>query len=343
MKKMLNTLYVSTQGSYLFKDGETIAVKIDGKVQVNVPVHTLSSLVCFGNVSCSPFLLAHCARNDVTVSFLSEHGRFLARVQGEVSGNVLLRREQFKLADNENFSAEIARAFLIGKLTNTLSVIKRYLRDHRDRTNRLTVESAVRKLSYNLQSLKKEKDLNKLRGIEGIAANAYFNVFDHFILTNKSEFQFSGRNRRPPLDEVNCLLSFVYTLLYHDARSALEIVGLDPAVGYLHRDRPGRMGLALDLMEELRPSIADRLVLSLINLGKVKKNGFETSESGAVLMDDETRKIVLVAYQERKRQEIMHPFLKEKIPVGMVLISQAQLLARFLRGDLDGYPPFVWR
>lgn len=343
MKKMLNTLYVTTQGAYLFKDGETLAVKIDGEVRLRVPVHTLSSLVCFGNVSCSPYLLAHCAENNVAVSFLSEHGRFLARVQGGVTGNVLLRREQFRRADDDSASAEIARSVLIGKLSNSIGVISRHLRDHGEKTDRDALENAVKNLRTHLQSLGTNSNLNQLRGIEGIAANVYFEVFDHLILSNKEDFRFSGRNRRPPLDAVNCLLSFVYTLLYHDARSALESVGLDPAVGYLHRDRPGRMGLALDIMEELRPAFADRIVLSLVNLGKVKISGFNKTESGAVLMDDETRKTLLVAYQERKREEITHPFLQEKIPVGMIPFAQAQLLARFLRGDLDGYPPFIWR
>jgi CRISPR-associated protein Cas1 len=306
-------------------------------------VHTLSSLVCFGNVSCSPYLLAHCAENNVAISFLSEYGRFLARVQGGVTGNVLLRREQFRRADDESASTDIARSFLIGKLTNSIGVINRYLRDHGEKTDREALENAGKNLRAHLQNLQSTTNLDKLRGIEGIAANTYFDVFNHFILTNKNDFHFSGRNRRPPLDAVNCLLSFVYTLLHHDARSALESVGLDPAVGFLHRDRPGRMGLALDLMEELRPAFADRIALSLINLSKVKIGGFSKTESGAVLMDDETRKMVLVAYQERKREEINHPFLQEKIPVGMILFAQAQLLARFLRGDLDGYPPIIWR
>lgn len=340
---MLNSLYVTTQGAYLFKDGETVAVKINGEVRLRIPVHTLSSLVCFGNVSCSPFLLAHCAGNGVTVSFLSEHGRFLARVQGEVSGNVLLRREQYRRADDGSASADIARSFLIGKISNSIHIIKRYLRDHAAKIDKAAMENGVARLGQHLRSLKTSANLDQLRGIEGIAANNYFEVFDHFILTNKQDFHFSGRNRRPPLDAVNCLLSFVYTLLYHDARSALESVGLDPAVGYLHRDRPGRMGLALDLMEELRPVFADRLVLSLINLDQVRKSSFTRTETGAVLMDDETRKLVLQEYQKRKQVEINHPFLQEKIPVGMILFSQAKLLSRFLRGDLDGYPPFIWR
>ncbi len=343
MRKMLNTLYVTTQGTYLYKDGETIAVKVDEKVRLRLPIHTISSIVCFGQVSCSPYLLGHCGKNDVSVSFLSQYGKFLARVQGEVSGNVLLRREQYRQADNEEDSALLAWGFINGKIMNSLSVISRALRDHKNKVDGKKLIEARGRLRIHLKNLEQNEKLNTLRGIEGIAAADYFRVFDHLILAQKEEFQFKTRNRRPPLDEVNCLLSFVYMLLYHDARSALETVGLDPAVGFLHRDRPGRLGLALDLMEEFRPYLADRLVLSLINLKKVRKKGFKISASGAVLMDDDTRKIVLTAWQERKHEEITHPFLQEKIPVGMLLMAQAQLLSRYFRDDLDAYPPFIWK
>lgn len=343
MKKMLNTLYVTTQGSWLFKDGETIAIKVDGEIRIRLPVHTIGSIVCFGNVTCSPFLLGHCAQNNVSVSFLTEYGRFLAKVLGPVAGNVLLRRKQYKTADDMTDAVFIAKNMLIGKISNSLSVLSRVMRDHPEKINIEEMQKAQRELRFYLKQVERQESLDSLRGIEGRAASIYFTVFNSLIVSQKEDFHFEKRNRRPPLDPVNCLLSFIYTLLYHDARSALESVGLDPAVGFLHRDRPGRMGLALDLMEELRPVLADRLVLSLINLTKVKKEGFTTTESGAVLMDDETRKIVLVAYQERKRDEITHPFLQEKIPVGMILFAQAQLLARFLRGDMDGYPPFFWK
>ena len=343
MRKMLNTLYVTTEGAYLFKDGETIAIKIEDKVRLRLPIHTISSIVCFGRVSCSPYLLGHCGQNDVSVSFLSQYGRFLARVQGEVSGNVLLRREQYRQADSVDDSALLALSFISGKITNSISVISRTLRDHGNKTDAVALEETKRKLKIHLKQLQNENNLDSIRGYEGKAASDYFHVFDHLIVSSKKDFKFKNRNRRPPLDEVNCLLSFIYTMLYHDARSALETVGLDPAVGFLHRDRPGRLGLALDLMEEFRPFIADRLVLSLINLKKVKKKGFRTSESGAVLMDDDTKKIVLTSYQERKQDEITHPFLNEKIPVGMLLMAQAQLLSRYFRDDLDVYPPFIWR
>lgn len=343
MRKMLNTLYVTTQGAYLHKEGETVVVKVERENRLRLPIHTLSSIVCFGQVTCSPFLLGHCAEKNVAVSFLTEYGKFLARVQGPVSGNVLLRREQYRRADNDQSSAAIARMFVIGKVVNSRVSIRRTLRDHPGKTKETDMEQVCRLFSRYTKRLLLEEDLDSIRGIEGRTARDYFDQFNHLIVAQKKDFVFAGRNRRPPLDRVNCLLSFVYTLLYHDARSALESVGLDPAVGFLHRDRPGRLGLALDLVEEFRAMLADRLVLSLINLGQVKKKGFTTTESGAVQMDDKTRKIVLVSYQKRKQEEIEHPFIKEKIPVGMLMFAQAQLLSRHLRGDLDGYPPFLWR
>lgn len=343
MRKMLNTLYVTTQGAYLHKEGETVVVKVERENRLRLPIHTLSSIVCFGQVSCSPYLLGHCAEKDVAVSFMTEYGKFLARVQGAVSGNVLLRREQYRRADCELSSARLAKMFVLGKVANARRNIHRATRDHPDKVAATGMEQTCQILARYAKRLVKESDLDSIRGIEGRTARDYFEQFNHLIVAQKEDFVFSGRNRRPPLDRVNCLLSFVYSLLYHDARSALESVGLDPAVGYLHRDRPGRLGLALDLMEEFRPMLADRLVLSLINLSQIKKKGFTVTESGAVLMDDDTRKAVLVAYQKRKQEEIEHPFLQEKIPVGMLLLAQAQLLSRYLRGDLDDYPPFLWR
>jgi CRISPR-associated protein Cas1 len=343
MKKHLNTLFVTTQGAYLAKDGECVLVKVEREERLRLPIHTLDGIVCFGNVSCSPFLMGFCAERDVTVSFLTEHGRFLARVQGPVSGNVLLRRRQYRGADDPWFSAGLARAFVAGKVNNCRTIILRAQRDHAEKVDGEALRAATGRLAAILDQLQQGVALETARGFEGEAAKIYFGVFNQLITARKDDFFFHERNRRPPLDRINCLLSFLYTLIMHDARSALESVGLDPAVGYLHRDRPGRPGLALDLMEEFRPFLADRLALSLVNLGQVKTKGFTISESGAVLMDDETRKVVLVAYQKRKQEEIMHPFLKETIPVGLLFYSQALLLARFLRGDLDGYPPFLWR
>jgi CRISPR-associated protein Cas1 len=343
VKKHLNTLFVTTQGAYLTKDGETVVVKVEKEIRLRIPIHTIGGIVCFGNIMCSPFLMGFCAERDVAISFLTEHGRFLARVQGPVSGNVLLRREQYRRADDMNASAEMARAVLTGKLANCRTVLGRALRDHSEKLNVDEVRDASQRINGSLQRLQSDLPLNVLRGFEGEAAHTYFSVFDHLITSQKEDFIFRERNRRPPLDNVNCLLSFLYTLVLHDVRSALESVGLDPAVGFLHRDRPGRPGLALDMMEEFRPFLADRLTLSLINLNQVQTKGFKKMESGAVLMDDETRKDVLVAYQKRKQDEIMHPFLEEKVPIGLLFHMQALLLARCLRGDLDGYPTFIWK
>jgi len=343
MKKLLNTLYVTTQGAYLAKEGETVAVKIDQEVRLRIPIHTIGGIVCFGNVSCSPFLMGFCTENGICISFLNQHGRFLARVQGPVSGNVLLRREQYRSADNDDLSGKLAKAFVTGKVANCRTVLQRALRDHSGKIDEEALRLALDNLNRTLKSLELNQTLNEVRGLEGHAAHTYFSVFDHLIVAQKDEFSFQERNRRPPMDNVNCLLSFIYTLLVHDCRSALESVGLDPAVGFLHRDRPGRPGLALDLMEEFRPFFADRLVLSLINLRQVQHKGFKKTEAGSVVMNDETRKVLLVAYQERKQEEILHPFLEEKVSIGMLFHVQALLLARCLRGDLDGYPPFIWK
>ena len=343
MKKLLNTLFVTTQGAYLSKDGETVQVKIENEVRLRVPIHNLDGIVCFGNVLCSPFLLGMCAEKDVAVSFLTGYGRFLASVRGPVSGNVLLRREQFRRADDMEKSAGIAKSVLTGKFANCRAVVQRALRDHEDKIDVLEVSRVAEKIKAAIKQIQTGLPLNMVRGIEGDTARMYFQVFDHLIVSQKKDFVFSGRNKRPPLDKVNCLLSFIYTLVMHDVRSALESVGLDPSVGFLHRDRPGRHGLALDLMEEFRPFIADRLALSLINLSQVSEKGFQQTETGAVLMDDDTRKTVLSAYQKRKQDEIMHPFIKEKIQVGMVFFVQALLFARYLRGDIDGYPAFIWK
>jgi CRISP-associated protein Cas1 len=343
MKKYLNTLFVTTQGAYLSKEGQAVVVKIEKKVALRLPIHTITGIVCFGTVSCSPYLMALCAENDVSISFLTAYGRFLATVKGAVTGNVLLRREQFRMADNKKICASIAGSILTGKLANSRSVLERAMRDHKKKVDEVNLGKVSDRL---LQYIRKElqgDDLNRLRGIEGDAAHQYFSVFNELILAQKNAFVFVCRNRRPPLDNVNCLLSFLYTLLTHDVRSALESVGLDPAVGFLHKDRPGRPGLALDIMEEFRPFLADRLVLSLINLRQINPEGFITKESGAVHMDDEVRKIVLTAYQKRKQESLMHPFIGEKVEIGNLFFIQALLLARYIRGDIDGYPPFIWK
>lgn len=343
MKRHQNTLYVTTQGAYLAKDGEAVAVRVGEEVRLRVPIHTLGGIVCFGQVGASPFLLGFCGERGVGVAFLTENGRFLARVQGPVSGNVLLRREQYRRADDEVSTAAITRAFLAAKIANSRTVLLRALRDRPQSAGADALRSATVTLGQHLDSLRDGLPLDSLRGIEGGAARIYFEVFDELITQQKADFFFRERSRRPPLDNVNALLSFLYTLLRHDCVSALETIGLDPAVGFLHRDRPGRPSLALDLMEELRAFLADRLALSLINLQQIRGDGFSRSESGGVTMDDATRKTVLVAYQKRKQEEIVHPFLGEKTTVGLLPYLQAALLARHLRADLDGYPPFLWK
>jgi len=343
MKRLLNTLFVTTQGAYLSRERETVLVRVEHETKLRLPIHTLDGIICFGQVSCSPPLMRLCGERNVTLSFMSEYGRFWARVQGPVSGNVLLRREQYRRADNQGESAKIARAAITAKIANCRTVLLRALRDHRDKLDARPVENAARQLERIAGGLQENLPLDRLRGCEGESARAYFGVFDHLITAQKDEFRFSERSRRPPLDNMNALLSFLYTLLAHDVTSALESVGLDPAVGFLHRDRPGRPSLALDIMEEFRPFLADRLALSLVNRQQVKGKGFKKTETGAVMMDDDTRKTLLVAYQERKQEEIRHPFLNEKVAAGLLPYTQALLLARYLRGDLDGYPPFLWR
>ncbi len=340
---MLNTLYVTTQGAYLARDGEAVAVRVEKETKLRVPIHTLSSIVCFGNVSCSPFLMGLCGERNVALAFLTENGRFLARVHGPVSGNVLLRREQYRWADLEERAAAVARSVVMAKIANCRTVLLRALREKPTAEGADDLEQAARRLGRLLETVAGVARLEEIRGHEGDAARVYFAAFDWLIGVSKDEFFFRGRNRRPPLDNINALLSFVYTLLTHDVTAALEAVGLDPAVGFLHRDRPGRPSLALDLVEELRPVIADRLALSLINRRQVQASGFKRTESGGVTMDDATRKEVLVAYQKRKHDEIQHPFLNERLEFGITPHVQAMLLARFVRGDLDGYPSFLWK
>lgn len=343
MKKFLNTLFVTTQGAYLNKEGESVVVSVEREIKLRVPIHTLGGVVCFGNVACSPFLLGHCAENGVAVSFLSEHGRFLARVHGPVSGNVLLRREQYRRADDDAATLAIACTVVLAKIANARTVLQRALRDHGDKPAVEAITPAVLRMDRMMDEVMACDDLERLRGKEGDAGREYFGVFDHLITAQKESFYMRDRNRRPPRDNVNALLSFIYTLLAHDCVGALESVGLDPQVGFLHKDRSGRPSLALDLMEEFRPFFADRLVLSLVNLKQLQARDFKHTESGAVEMSDDGRKTLLVAYQKRKQEEVKHPYLNESMPLGLLFYAQALLLARHLRGDLDGYPPFLWK
>lgn len=343
MRKLLNTLYVDNQGSYLHLEEETVVVKVEGEKDRQFPLHLFDGIVCFGNVLCSPFLLGACAERNIAISFLTENGHFLASVRGPVRGNVLLRRKQYRMADDEQATHAIAANVVIGKLANCRIVMNRTIRDHEDKIDATAVQSASRSINRIIDRIPTAATVDEVRGFEGEGAAEYFKVFNHFIVSQKEDFVFAGRNRRPPMDEVNALLSFVYTLLMHDVRSALETVGLDPAVGFLHRDRPGRPGLALDIMEEFRPFIADRLVLSLINRQQLTKKGFTKAVNGAVTMDDATRKTVLGAYQNRKRDEVLHPYIKETAPLGLFFFIQAKAMASHIRGELDGYPPFFWR
>jgi CRISP-associated protein Cas1 len=343
VKRLLNTLFVMTQGAYLKKEGETAVVKVGDEVRLRVPFVSISAIVCFGDVMMSPYLMGACAKAGISIAWLSLYGRFLARVEGPAHGNVLLRREQYRVSEDHERAASVARTMVAAKISNSRAVLQRALRDHGEKIHTERIEGAITSLKRSVELSLAETDLDRLRGIEGDAAKAYFAVFNELIVAQKADFSFTDRNRRPPRDRVNALLSFIYTMLYNDLRSALETCGLDPAVGFLHRDRPGRMSLALDLMEEFRPFVADRLVLSLINLKRIEARGFDVSESGAVLMNEKTRKTVVAAWQERKQEAMTHPYLGEEMHLGIALQSQALLLARHLRGDIDGYPAFFWK
>ena len=346
MRRHLNTLYVTTEGAWLHKDGENAVVKVDGSERGRVPVHLLGGIVCFGSIGVTPALMGHCASQGVCVSMMSRTGRFLARVEGPVSGNVLLRRSQYRAADDAARTAALVGQVVTGKVLNQRAVIRRALRDHGASISTETsvrLRNCERRLTDAARRSRQRLDTAVLRGIEGEAARAYYDAFGDLVRSKESAFAFTLRSRRPPLDPVNALLSFLYTLVVHDCRSALETVGLDPAVGFLHRDRPGRPSLALDLMEDLRPVFADRLALTLINRRQLVARDFETAVSGAVTLREDARKTVVVAYQERKKDELVHPFLKEKTTLGLVPFLQANLMARHLRNDLDGYPPFLWR
>lgn len=342
MKKLLNVLYVTSPDAYLSLDGENIVVKREKGEAMRVPLHNLENIICFGYSGASPALMGACAERNIGLCFLTPRGRFLSRVTGRVKGNVLLRKKQYLLSENETESVKIAACLLVGKISNGRKVIERALRDHKLLVDVGKLTEAASALKGMAQTVNECKSLDDLLGYEGSAARIYFSVFDDLILQQKDSFYFKERTRRPPLDNVNALLSFLYTILTSEVASALESVGLDPYVGFMHQDRPGRPSLALDMMEELRPVFADRLSLSMINRKQISGKGFTQKESGGVLMDDQTRKSVLIAWQERKKETINHPFINEKIAFGLIPYVQAMLLARYLRGDLDAYPPFFW-
>jgi CRISPR-associated protein Cas1 len=344
MKKLLNTVYVTTEGAVLRKDGENLVAEVEGVVKARVPLHMLASVVTFGPILVSPALIGACAAAGITLVLLDRVGRFQARIEGPVSGNVLLRRAQYRMSETPE---EIVRSLLVGKIANQRAVLLRGLRDHGPEMvpeARLNAETATERMANVLRRITfTDSTLDALRGSEGEAANLYFSVFDHLIRSPDPELRWRSRSRRPPLDPINALLSFLYTLVTHDCRSACESVGLDPAVGFLHRDRPGRPSLALDLMEELRAPLADRLALSLVNRRQLRAGDFRNMDGGAVLLTDDARRLVLTAWQERKKEERQYSFLGEKAPLGLVPWLQAQMLARHLRGDLDAYPPWFWK
>lgn len=343
MKKHGNTLYITTPSAYVNRDGENLVVSIDREERLRLPIHTIAGAVSFGNVMWTPYALGLCGENGATVSMMSESGRFMARLIGPQTGNVLLRRAQHEATRDPEMISIAARSFISGKIANARTVLQRALRDHADRTDTASLEQASRLFSQYLNQLHRPLPVDVIRGLEGDAARTYFHVLDHLILSKKDNFYMRERSRRPPLDRMNALLSFLYTLLVHDLTSACESVGLDPQMGFLHADRSGRPSLALDLMEEFRPWLVDRLALSLVNRGQVTPNGFTIRENGAVQMDDDTRRTVLTSWKERKDDVMIHPFLDERMPIGLMPFVQAQLLARWLRGDLDAYPPIFWK
>lgn len=343
MKKLLNTLYVTSPDSYLSMDGENVVILNQDQEMGRIPLHNLEAIVSFGYRGASPALMGGCASRNISLCFMSPQGKFLARVTGKIKGNVVLRKRQFEAAKDHNISIGVARNCILGKVYNSRWILERAARDHGISVDVEALKHASGFLQNSLNHIETCEDMAQLRGYEGEAASVYFGVFNQLILQQKKDFVFTGRNKRPPMDNVNALLSFVYTLLTNTVASALEAVGLDPYVGFMHTDRPGRVSLALDLMEELRPVLADRFVLTLINRKMVTGKDFTKKEDGAVLLSDRARKDLLTEWQNKKQEVITHPFLGEKVEWGMIPFVQAMLLARYLRGDLDEYPTFFWK
>ena len=339
MKKHLNTLYITSDDAYVCKERETFVVEVNHEKVFQAPVHSIENIVCFGFKSLTPALMAFCAENNVGVSYLSETGRFLARVSGPQHGNVLLRRAQYSIADDEHKSLAVARPIVAAKVANYRSLLLRHQRNHPEDCPDCLVLASTN-MGDRLATIQQSQSLDELRGHEGECATIYFGVLSSLIMAQREDFTFSQRSKRPPLNPANALLSFLYAILANDVRSALETTGLDPQVGFLHQMRPGRPSLALDLMEEFRAYLGDRIMLNLINLKQVTKKDFEIRESGEVRMSDDARKTVITAYQKRKQEEIVHPFLGEKMTIGLLPHIQAQLLARYIRGDISEYPPF---
>ena len=343
MKRLLNTLYITSEKRYLSLDGENVVIKEEDHEAGRMPLHNLDMIVTFSRFGVSPALMGKCAERNISIVFLTPQGAYLARVEGKTRGNVLLRKKQYQVSESDSKSVLIARNFILGKVYNARWIVERMKRDHPMQVNVERLAQISERLKESMHIIVACESTETLRGYEGELASAYFSVFNDMILQQKDEFFFHGRNRRPPLDNVNALLSFSYTLLTNMTAAALETVGLDPCVGFLHGDRPGHYSLALDMMEELRPALADRFVLRMINKRMVTVKDFQKKEDGAVLLTDDARKIILSEWQKRKQEEILHPYLDEKIPWGMVPYAQAMLLARHLRGDIEAYPPFFWK
>ncbi len=342
MRKHLNTLYITSDEAYLSKERETFVVEVNHEKVFQAPIHSIENIVCFGFKALTPALMAFCAENNVGVSYLSDQGWFLARVSGPQHGNVLLRRAQYGIAESESLSLRIARPIVAAKVANYRSLLLRHQRNHPSECAP-EVTSAANAMVARLVDIEGSQSLDELRGHEGECANIYFGVLSELITDQHGDFEFHQRSKRPPLDPANALLSFLYAILANDVRSAVETVGLDPQVGFLHQMRPGRPSLALDLMEEFRAYLGDRIMLNLINLKQVTKEDFEVREGGEVRISDDARKTLLTAYQRRKQEEITHPFLNEKMTIGLLPHIQAQLLARYVRGDVTEYPPFYMK
>lgn len=340
MRKLLNTLYVTTPESYLSKDGMNVVISLNQQEVFRIPIINIEAIVTFGYMGASPGLMKLCADNGVALTFLSPNGRFVSRVQGQTKGNVLLRKVQYRLAEDPVWSLHVAQLMVAGKIQNYRNVLRRYLRDYGEN---LEVVAAANALDIQKRDAIRAKERAELMGTEGLAANQYFAVFPHLILQQKTDFPFSGRNRRPPKDAVNAMLSLAYTLLANDTAAALETVGLDPYVGFFHTLRPGRTSLALDVMEELRAYMGDRFVLSLINRRQVAADDFLYQGERGVVLTDKGRRTFLTAWQNRKKEEIIHPYLNEKMPVGLLPYVQAKLLARYVRNDIDDYPVFLFK
>ena len=343
MRKLLNTLYVTSENAYLSLDGENVVISIDFDEKHHIPLHTLENIICFSYKGASPALMGKCAKYNIQLSFFSPQGWYLASTNSNTNGNVFLRREQYRMADNEEQAIAFSKSFLYGKIYNACYFLLKFSRDYALRIDCESIESVVGNLKNSIKNVTDGATKDILMGIEGTAAAEYFGVFDHLILQNKSDFKFYFRNRRPPVDNVNALLSFAYTLLANDCAAALHGVGLDPFVGFLHADRPGRKSLALDMMEEMRSVYADRFVLTLINNKKITGQDLYEQESGAVLLTEDGRKKFLSEWQKKKQDKLKHPFLEEEVSWGLLPHVQAMLLARVIRGDLDAYPPFCWK